>query len=237
MALDEFHSAVRNEGTKPVDAWRLVFLLLPWMVIGAYCLVGWLVIWRNPLEIGGDEGMELSKALVVARAPEQLPKVWNDQPWFYSMVFGKVFRSFGFLPLIPRMASLLCVALYCGWMRRLMPVTAGPWHHTAGVLLFLTFPSVMSLSVSAMCELPATLLGLIGATALFNASGPWRRILLIAGGVLLGVAINIKLTAAMVFGAATIAFVICELARANQSNLIAAWKPIVSRYATWLAAR
>jgi hypothetical protein len=178
---------------------------LPWIVTAITLAGGFAIIERNPISIGGDEGIEFSMALLKAYRPHELPKLWNDQPWLYSWTFGSIFRVLGFIPAFPRGFSLLCTCLFCIRMHAFMPKLRTPLHHTAGILLFLISPTIVVLSVSAMTELPATLLGMIGASYLFVHSDRFGKLIMFLGGLLLGLAIQIKLTAGIVFGAATIA--------------------------------
>src|SRR5579872_4591878 len=130
-----------------------VVVLSPWLLILAYGILGALIIVRNPVQIGGDEGMEFAKSMLVARDFNDISKVWNDQPWFYSCMFGLFYKMTGFLASLPRLFSLACSLIFCCRLRHIMPVSAGPVHHAAAVGLFLTFSGVLVLTVSGMCEL------------------------------------------------------------------------------------
>ncbi len=184
--------------------------ILPWVFLCCFCAAAVWLIWRDPVQICGDEGMEFSKALLVARRPLDVAKAWNDQPRFYTSFIGALFRLFGFHAAIPRAFSLLCLVVFCACMRSFMPDGAAVSHHVVAIVLFVSFEGVLPLSVSAMCELPATLLALLGASVLFRESEARPAHLLMAGGALVGFATLIKLTAAIAFGAATLAFAILE---------------------------
>src|SRR5205823_9112378 len=55
--------------------------LMPWLVSATFCVFGCWIIGRDPVRIGGDEGIEFSMALLTAWCPAEVPKMWNDQPW------------------------------------------------------------------------------------------------------------------------------------------------------------
>jgi Dolichyl-phosphate-mannose-protein mannosyltransferase len=220
-----------GDGTNPTPCSAV--RLLPWLIILTYGIFGASVIFRNPVQIGGDEGMEFSKAMIVAHDSWAIPKVWNDQPWFYSWVFGMAFRIFGFQPVLPRIFSLLCVCLFCAFLPRMMPRKSGPTHHLLAVVFFLTYRSVLTLSLSAMCELPATLLGLLGTAVLFQDNLRRPRTALVAGGLVMGVAMAIKLTAGMIFLAGTIAM-IAKIVCDKSASLRERCRINAGRYAFWI---
>lgn len=159
--------------------------------------------WRA-LQCGGDEGMEFSKMLLLLRHPELVHLAWNDQPWFYSQVFASIFTLTGFQPGIPRLATFLIV---CGMLlgfRRLMPSEAGWLPLLCGWAFFWCWPGMPSLSVSAMLEVPAFGLAMIAAALSPRGRTEWRCWRFCCVGLLLAVAVQIKLTAALVFPALVI---------------------------------
>src|SRR3954465_14609370 len=117
MVMDEHVGSAAAAPATDKPSPFAVAVLLPWLVLVLYCAAAVAVIWRNPLQIGPDESMEFSKMLLVEKRPSEIPKVWNDQPWFYSMIFGTVFRITGFSPSIPRLFSVACTVLFCARLR------------------------------------------------------------------------------------------------------------------------
>ncbi|HZU29878.1 MAG TPA: hypothetical protein VFB79_02110 [Candidatus Angelobacter sp.] len=208
---------------------------LRWILLTAFFIAAVMVIWRNPVAIGGDEGMELSKELLVAKQPLAIHSVWNDQEWFFSLLFGQIFRAVGYHPAIPRLFALLCATAYCISLRRLMPNGAGALAHLCAILVFLCYPTAVVLSMSGMLELPATVLALMGAQSLILRRIKRNMLFLLLGGMLVGMAIQIKLTAGMAFGAATIAFTIFTAASYFQSRESAVWKQACVHYLIWFA--
>lgn len=206
---------------------------LRWILLAAFFIAAVMVIWRSPVAIGGDEGMELSKELLVAKQPLAIHSVWNDQEWFFSLLFGQIFRAVGYHPAIPRLFALLCTTLYCISLRRLMPHGAGALGHLCAILVFVCYPTAVVLSMSGMLELPATVIALMGAQTLFLRRTKRNMLFLLLGGMLAGMAIQIKLTAGIVFGAATIAFTIFTTASYFKSRKSAVWKQACVHYLIW----
>lgn len=206
-----------------------------WILISCALIWGTVVICRDPVQIGGDEGMEFSKAVLVARSSADVPRVWNDQPWLYSYLFGWMFRLLGFHAALPRLLALACTLAFLICADRLIPDGRGTLLPALTAVLFFSFPGVLDLTVSAMCELPATLLGVLGCFALLR---PWPRYPVnsgLAGGILLGLAIEIKLTALMAFGAATLTFWLWWLVSRIDNPGPGTITPSGVRYSAWLA--
>jgi hypothetical protein len=58
---------------------------------------------RSAFLIGGDDGLELSKASLLVRKPAEASRMWNDQPWFHTLMTGVLFRILGEKVWIPRL--------------------------------------------------------------------------------------------------------------------------------------
>lgn len=156
--------------------------------------------WRA-LQCGGDEGMEFSKMLLLLRDPELAHLAWNDQPWFYSQVFTSIFTLTGFQPGIPRLATLVIVCSMLLGFRRLMPLGAGWLSLLCSWAFFWCWSGMPLLSVSAMLEVPAFGLAMIAAALSPRDRTEWRGWRFCCVGILLAIAVQIKLTAALVFPA------------------------------------
>lgn len=167
-------------------------------------------------EIGGDEGLELSKAAHWLRQGGFSNGVWNDQPLthtrWYAWLLGMDLGAAG-----PRVWSVLMTVVLLASVGSLTHSLLG--HRGAAfwaVVVVALAPLTLELSVSAMQEIPATACGMASlAMAARVANGGGRRwfVLAIASG-LLGMAI--KLTMAIYVVAAFL-----HLATANPS----AWGP------------
>ena len=88
-------------GTRPAAAgqphrsvkWRSTAPYLG--VLVPFCL---LLVYASSLpldrifSVGGDDGFELSKAMLVERRPDLAVRMWNDQPWLYTVIQATLFR-------------------------------------------------------------------------------------------------------------------------------------------------
>ena len=162
------------------------------LTLVCFALVAILVA-KDPLATGGDEGMELAKALLLLRTPGQAATEWTDQPWFYSQVFAGVFR--GSVTIARLATATVGVGMFALWMTLVK-------RHSGLALSFLLPPLVCALPftlqcfAACMCEIPAYGLAVsaLGVLLLSRPSVLWRGLL---AGILFGLAVNVKLTAAM----------------------------------------
>lgn len=159
------------------------------------------VPFRSAITLGGDEGMELCKGLLMCRQPSRVQDMWNDQPLAYSIVLGKLFSVFGSEAWPPRVLTLVATGALLLSMIALLPRRATLPVQVSCVLFFLTWQAVPELSMSAMCELPAQAIAVTAAAVLGSGRRPvtgWRCAL---SGLLMATAIHVKLTACIVLPA------------------------------------
>lgn len=155
-------------------------------------LAGGLVVkWWSGLVLGGDEGMELSKAMLAYKRPEQVPLMWNDQPFLFSGYLATLFGWFGSTLEVARagviaLGALIPIAIgvalrpYClSWAA--VPAVAFIWFASANVV------------GAAMMESAAYALGLASLIPLVISPNRWG----IAGSaVIAALAMSTKATAA-----------------------------------------
>jgi hypothetical protein len=151
--------------------------------------VGLLGIIRDPLIMGPDEGMELSKSLLISRAGADVTGVWNDQPWLYSQIYAHVFHN---EIAAARIATFCCYVAFCGLMVFLCIDEVHPLALAVFPWLLWGWNELLDLTLSSMCEVPAICLAAVGMLLLCRPGNSWARIL-ISGG-LVGFAAGIKLT-------------------------------------------
>ena len=171
------------------------------------------------LEFGPDEGMELSKALLLAKKPALAERVWNDQPWLYSQIFGALFSQAGFQAWIPRLVTLMSATAFLLSAPRFLPGKLGFRHVMFIALFFWTSPNLLHLSLSAMCELPATALALIAVAALARDREERYLLRSVAAAALFAVAVHIKLTAMLAAPAILVRFFLMTDFTGDQSEL------------------
>jgi hypothetical protein len=153
------------------------------------------------LEFGLDEGFELMKALLVSRGHSLYGELWNDQPPLHTELVALLFRIFGPSAYVGRLLSV-------GFSMALVGALYGVVRHSSGrvaglvsVLRLVCSPEFMELSVSVMLELPAISVAMGSVWAWMRYSAGKGRAWLILSGVLIGCALQVKLTAVL-FGPA-----------------------------------
>lgn len=169
-----------------------------------FLTAGVLYLWTAPwlaVQCGADEGMEFSKMVLLLRHPDLTQQAWNDQPWFYSQIFSQVFKITGFDSGIPRLATFVITIAMLISFRRLMPLNARWPHLVCAWGFFFCWQGVIPLSMSAMLELPAFGLAIIACALSPRSHTEWWRWRFCCVGILLGLGVAIKLTAAIVFPA------------------------------------
>ncbi len=194
-------------------------------------LVG-LTPWRTAFRFGMDEGFELMKALLVSRGHALYGPFWNDQPPLHTEVLALLFRLFGPLAGVGRLLSLglamvLVGALY-GVARRGSNRLAG----VLAVVLLASASQCLSLSVSAMLEVPAFALGLVAVWAWYQWAEGRGLGWLAFSGVLLGAALQVKFTAGLLLPAWAVEWWIKLRAGRSDQSLeagprLAGWREIL----------
>jgi hypothetical protein len=157
-----------------------------WLAAGA--LVIW--FWRGRV-VGGDEGMEAAKSFQLLIHPENVKRMWNDQPALFSIIGAYLFRLFG--------ASLTTGRIAVVALESLLPVTLAVYWSRFGIkwaavvsviLLWLTVPLDFT---SFMLEAPAYCIGIAALLPLMLHD---YKPLTFGGSVFLAsLALSIKLTA------------------------------------------
>lgn len=183
-----------------LDHWNWNRLAVPpwlWLALLWTTLAAAMLPLGRLREIGGDEGLELSKAAHWLRQGNFGSVVWNDQPLthtrWYAWLLGLDFGAAG-----PRVWSVLMMVVLLASVGSLAQSLLG--HRGAGfwaVVVVALAPLTLELSVSAMQEVPATACGMASLAAAGRAanSGPprWLALSIVFG--VLGMAI--KLTVAV----------------------------------------
>ncbi len=167
------------------------------------------MILDEAIELGGDEGLELVKVLVL-RAGEA-GNSWNDQPWFFTQVLRVALDLIGDHIWVPRfLVALMALAMLCaagyivfGKLKFLIVLPLiGFW---------LMSPDILDLNLSAMVEVPAFAL-MTMAIALAKLGSESRRLLpLLASGILAGIACQTKLVAALFLPALVVVVIVGSL--------------------------
>ena len=153
------------------------------------------VILHGPIRLGPDEGMESAKALLVKERPNLVDACWNDQPWFYSIILGRVLRSNLALgrtfTLIGLMALIMVVAQ---GLRRLSLVDDELVTFPVWLLLW---PNIFHIGISSMMEFPSYTWTFSGLVLFYAGLRKGRLPLVLLASLLSGVGCAIKFTGLM----------------------------------------
>lgn len=155
----------------------------------------------SALQLGGDEGFELTKAFLCYRGHTLYDEIWNDQPPAHTLLLAGLFHFTGPSLLAARLLAVGFGALLVWVLADLLRRQTGPWAAALGVGVFLAAPMALNLSVSVMLEVPAFAVGLLAAWLLEQRSRLFQPGKLLASAVALAVALQIKLTAGLLIPA------------------------------------
>jgi hypothetical protein len=183
-----------HSGTPRVLAWRsaLVGLVVALGIFLWHEVNGTFDCFSNM----GDEGMEVDKAVLVAAGHRLYTEVWNDQPPLYTHLLSIPCRRQGVTMSSLRRATFVFVAIllvaFAG-VGGSLRLSLGELVCAGGFLA--ASPVFLPSSASTTLELPALSLGLLGAWMLLVALGRDSTAWAVAGGVVLGLGVMVKLTA------------------------------------------
>lgn len=178
-------------------------------------VIAWICNAHSAVEIGGDEGMEFQKAFLASAHPQSLNQMWNDQPYLYTWLCASLFKIFGASPIIPRILTMACVYVLLLLLPKLIRLPASPLRTGITITLFLTWPTVFSLTPVGMCEVPAFCLSCAACALFLSSNSEQRGVQAAAAGFLMAMAINLKLTAAITLPALAFALLFEPVQRRN----------------------
>jgi hypothetical protein len=163
------------------------------LAMATWLLCGLSVVWLwSGRELAGDEGMEVAKSLQFLLHPQNVGKMWNDQPPFFSMFGAMVFQVFGPSMNASRMAivilGLLMPLVWSIYSCQLDRKWAGP---IAVLLLWFAVPDYFA---AFMLEAPAYSVGTAALLPLLICKQ--SRLTLLISAFIASLALLIKLTAA-----------------------------------------
>lgn len=144
--------------------------------------------------IGGDDGLELSKSLLLKRQPHSAVNMWNDQPWLHTIITASLFKVFGEKAWVPRLMSIVstfvliaCINLYYSRYMSLIALAAVD-------VFLLTADEFNYMAFSGMTELPVIAWATIATLICAVASRMNNCSVLIASAIIYAAALHIKLT-------------------------------------------
>ena len=179
------------------------------LVVVVLLVVGWVVLWkRDYVQLGGDEGMEMAKAVLFAKAPHWVDRCWTDQPWLYSMVISRIWELGGENWNAARALSALAALFWIWATLQIAPEGKGFLHGLFIALCLVTWPLFFLLSFSTMVELPTMTFATLAVAVLAHRRwSVWRGVV---AGSLAGIACGIKLIAVLAFPAWILAVLVAK---------------------------
>jgi hypothetical protein len=183
--------AAQGTDNLPATNWRVGAPLV--LVLAVFIGLQALLPLRTAILIGADEGFEVAKSTLSLKGYKLYADVWNDQPPLHTFLVTESLRHFSSTMLGPRLitsgfALLLLAAVFMLCLRLSSLRVAA-----LATLLLLASPGFLLLGSSCMLEIPALAPTMAALCLLAWASrirGPAAEI---AAGVLLGMALEIKL--------------------------------------------
>ena len=143
-------------------------------------------------EFDKDEGVNLMKAMLVARGYPLYESVWSDQPPLLTLLLSAVFRVFGYEVSVARLMVLAFSAALLGAAWRYLRVAGGKVCATLGVILIVWLPYYLRLSLSVMVGLPSLALAMVALAALTEWHQHHRRVWLVLSAVALSFSVLTK---------------------------------------------
>lgn len=159
------------------------------------------VPFEGAYQIGGDEGFELMKGCLWSKGFTLYRQIWSEQPPLLTAILGVLFRFLGPSAADARFLDLVfsCILL-AGYLVILEDYEGRFTAMTAALFLSAT-PLFLTLSISAMPEVPAFAVAVTSALMLRFWKSTGRSVWLCASGLGMGTALMIKLTAGILLPA------------------------------------
>jgi 4-amino-4-deoxy-L-arabinose transferase-like glycosyltransferase len=233
IGLASMNSLIITRGSDNIDMKQSIAKDFLWM----FC-IGFSVFFiaervgsiSHAVEIGSDEHFELTKGLLWAKGYPLYSRIWDDQPPFHTVLLGVLFKLFGPSVVLARgLALSFGILLFSGCFVAVRK-QSGFFAASIAVVTLLSSPEVLRLSISVMLEVPAIAIGLLALWPIYRFGKSSRRRWLVISGVILAVALQTKLTAAIFIPAMTVQILLVP--RRGGTNFWLRQAPI--DYAAWV---
>jgi 4-amino-4-deoxy-L-arabinose transferase-like glycosyltransferase len=156
---------------------------------------------NGAFQFGKDENFELLKGFLYFRGFSNYTEIWSDQPPLFTILLGGLFRIFGPSVSVARLMVLVFGAVLLVSFYGLVQRTSGRIASVVAILCLLFSPNFVAYSVSVMQEIPAFSIGLLAALLLLRWEDQRQDRLLFFSGLVMGCAMQIKLTAGLLLPA------------------------------------
>jgi hypothetical protein len=151
---------------------------------------------RTTVLMGGDEGFELSKALLYLKGYHFYTDVWDDHPLLHTVLVVQVLKHLSASVLGPRLLTSFFALILLASVFAVSRRVGGLFVAAMTTLWLMASPGFLELSGSCMMEIPA-LAPPVAALALLLAEGKRRHLKEILAGILFGAGLHIKFLGAV----------------------------------------
>jgi len=169
--------------------------LLPALLLPIFiCLLG---PWWSVYQFHINEGINLSKAALVANGYHLYDQIWNDQPPVLTLILAAAHFIFPYNVAVARAIILASASLLLWSSFRIVRRSEGSLAAWAATLALGTSPLILIFSVSVMIDLPAIALAVSAIDQAMVAALEQKRSRYLLAGVLFGVSLQIKMFTAL----------------------------------------
>lgn len=200
----------------------------PFLLIVGYALLIVLYFpWISMYEIDPDEGLNLAKAALASSGYDMYREIWSDQPPLLTYALAALQHLWPSNVFAARLLILLSACLLLASLYDLVKRSHGPWAAVFALLLLMTSPLFLKLSVSVMVGLPAISLAVL-AMAMAARPGDAKHFWAFLAGIVFACSLQTKFIAALL---GPVIILMLWLGRPDQS-----WPCKVRATATFIAA-
>ena len=204
------HHANPTGATRSNGLWGLATVVVALLILYSQLPLG------TALRFGGDEGYALITGFLCSKGFLLYKQIWNDQPPLLVLWLSWAFKMWGPSLLAARLLAAGFGLVLFGTFFQLVSQRTGRRAAFLAVFFLVASPIILELSVSVMQEAPAFGTALVSALLLFRWCKRPHWGWLLASGVVMGVALGIKLTAMLVVPAMLVEIALTRQAVRNQ---------------------
>lgn len=162
-------------------------------LLGVFVVLQCLLPLRTAIQIGADEGFELTKATLCRHGYKLYAEVWNDQPPLHTYLITQVLKHLSPAVSGPRPVTVAFTTVLLGVLFLIIHRTSGLMVAGLACALVMGSPGFLELGSSCMLEIPALALALAALCVLVVVRETRWRLAEMLAGVLFGLALQMKL--------------------------------------------
>jgi hypothetical protein len=172
-------------------------------LVAGFVLLQFFLPLRTAIQIGADEGFELTKATLCLKGHHLYTEIWNDQPPLHTFLITQVLKYISPSILGPRLLTTGFTVLLLSSIFLICLRVNGLTVAALTTAFLIASPGFLELSASCMLEIPALAAAVSALCFLLIGTAKWR-FREIVSGILFGIALQIKLVPAILLSLAAI---------------------------------